>query len=77
VIPIGILLSLVFILDIICGICVVAAFPILCLTELTRVACCMFGTGLAVHTVIHWFFDSSVVSVAEEMLDKHEEDDDE
>jgi len=37
----------------------------------------MFGTGLAVHTVIHWFFDSSVVSVAEEMLDKHEEDDDE
>jgi len=77
VILIGILLSIVFILDILCGISVIAAFPVLCFTDCMRLAFCMFGTGLAVHTVIHWFFDFSVISVAEEMLDQYEEDDDE
>lgn len=54
-----ILLNIPILFEIFAGLCTVASFPIMCLSENLRLGLCMLGMGISIHIVNGWLFSET------------------
>ena len=52
---------IIFILDVLSSLSIVASIPVLTLADDLRLALCLLGTGIAVHIVLRWYFHFETV----------------